>query len=185
MPRGASGAMHTGELRVDPVARFDHQKLVQGARLILEGLRLDPNRPGIRDTPERIARMFAEMCAGIDADPCSVLDVLFDESYDELVLVRDIQFASLCEHHLLPFIGVAHVGYLPNADGQVTGLSKLARAVEVAARRPGLQERMTGAVADAIDKALAPRGVIVVVEAEHLCMTVRGVRKPGARTVTS
>jgi GTP cyclohydrolase I len=165
--------------------KFDAAKLEAGARLILDGLHLDTDVPNLRDTPARVARMYAEMCAGLDDDPASAIDVFFDESYDEIVLVRDIAFASLCEHHLLPFIGVAHVGYLPNEGGQVTGLSKLARAVEIAARRPGLQERMTNLIADSMVKALSPRGVVTIVEAEHACMTVRGVRKRGSATITS
>lgn len=129
--------------------------------------------------------MLDEVCAGLLVDPIDVLDVVFEEGHDEIVLVRDIPMASLCEHHLVPFVGHAHVGYLPNTAGQVTGLSKLARLVDLAARRPGLQERLTTTIADTLEKALSPRGVIVVIEAEHHCMTMRGVRKPGATTVTS
>src|SRR5436190_22145606 len=143
---------------------FDMDKLVAGARMILEGLRIDLDDPGVRKTPARMAAMYAELCAESGVDPASVVDAFFDEPYDEFVLVRDIPFASLCEHHLLPYVGTAHVGYLPNAGGQVTGLSKLARVVEVAARRPGLQERLTSTIADALVKALSPRGVVVVIE---------------------
>jgi GTP cyclohydrolase I len=164
---------------------FDHDKIRRAVRLLFEAVGLDPADERIAQTPDRVARMYDEIFAGLLADPEDVLDVVFEENHDELVLVRDIPFASMCEHHLIPFIGRAHVGYLPNVHGQVTGLSKLARVVDLAARRPGLQERITSTVADALDKALAPRGVIVVIEAEHLCMTMRGVRKPGAMTVTS
>jgi GTP cyclohydrolase I len=167
------------------VQGFDHDRIRAGVRLLLEGIGLDPDAPNLAGTPDRVARMFDEIFAGLLVDPVSELDVLFEEHHDELVLVRDIPFSSVCEHHLVPFIGRAHVGYLPNEHGQVTGLSKLARVVDMAARRPGLQERITSTVADALMKALSPLGVIVVLEAEHLCMTMRGVRKPGAMTVTS
>ncbi len=166
-------------------AGFDHDKIRAGVRLLLEGLGLDPTNPRIAGTPERVARMYDEIFAGLLVDPADVLDVVFEEHHDEMVLVRDIPFASICEHHLIPFIGRAHVGYLPNLHGHVTGLSKLARVVDMAARRPGLQERITTTVADTLMKALSPLGVIVIIEAEHLCMTMRGVRKPGSVTVTS
>jgi len=129
--------------------------------------------------------MYDEIFAGLLVDPAEVLDVVFEEGHDEIVLVRDIPFASTCEHHLIPFVGRAHVGYLPNAAGQVTGLSKLARLVDIVAKRPGLQERITATIADTLEKALSPRGVLVIIEAEHYCMTMRGVRKPGAMTITS
>ena len=170
---------------VEPLRTFDHDKIRAGVRLLFEGLGLDPAQPGIRDTPERVARMFDEVFAGLLVNPADVLDVVFEEGHDELVLIRDIPFASTCEHHLIPFVGRAHVGYLPNEQGQVTGLSKLARLVDLVAKRPGLQERITTEVADTLEKALSPRGVIVIIEAEHYCMTMRGVRKPGAVTVTS
>lgn len=163
---------------------FDHGKIRAGVRLLFEGLGLDPDDVRIAGTPDRVARMYDEIFAGLLVDPGSVLDVVFEEHHDEIVLVRDIPFASVCEHHLIPFIGKAHVGYLPRG-GQVTGLSKLARVVDLAARRPALQERITSTVADTLMKALSPLGVIVVIEAEHLCMTMRGVRKPGSVTVTS
>ncbi len=153
--------------------------------LLFEGLGLDTGAATIRETPARVARMFEEIFAGLRTDPEAVLDVVFEEGHDELVLIRDIPFASMCEHHLVPFIGRAHVGYIPNAQGQVTGLSKLARLVDLVAKRPNLQERITSEVADTLERALAPRGVIVIIEAEHLCMSMRGVRKPGAMTVTS
>jgi GTP cyclohydrolase IA len=145
----------------------------------------DPDREGLRDTPARVARAYAEIFAGLYVDPDSVLDKTFDEQHQELVLVKDIPIFSSCEHHLVPFHGVAHVGYIPGENGRVTGLSKLARVVDLYARRPQVQERLTGQVADAIVRKLDPRGVIVVIEAEHLCMGMRGVRKPGSRTTTS
>ncbi|MGI8574873.1 MAG: GTP cyclohydrolase I FolE [Egibacteraceae bacterium] len=168
-----------------PSERFDHEKICSGVRLLLEGIGLDPDEPRLSATPGRVARMFDEIFAGELSDPGDVLDVLFEEGHDELVLVRDIPLASMCEHHLIPFVGHAHVGYIPNEQGQVTGLSKLARLVDTVAKRPNLQERLTSTVADTLVEALAPRGALVVIEAEHLCMTMRGVRKPGAVTVTS
>jgi GTP cyclohydrolase IA len=171
--------------RAKPSHLFDHDKIRRGVRLMFEGLGLDPDDPGIAGTPERVARMYDEIFAGLLVDPAEVLDVVFEEGHDELVLIRDIPFSSVCEHHLVPFVGVAHVGYIPNTDGQVTGLSKLARLVDLVAKRPNLQERITSTVADTLVEGLRPRGAIVVVEAEHFCMTMRGVRKPGAMTVTS
>ncbi|MDQ3709454.1 MAG: GTP cyclohydrolase I FolE [Actinomycetota bacterium] len=164
---------------------FDHDKITAGVRLTLEGLGLDPDAVNLAGTPARVARMYDEIFAGLLVDPAEVLDVVFEEGHDEIVLVRDIPFASTCEHHLIPFVGRAHVGYLPNAAGQVTGLSKLARLVDIVAKRPGLQERITATIADTLEKALSPRGVLVIIEAEHYCMTMRGVRKPGAMTITS
>lgn len=168
-----------------PTGVFDHDRIRQGVRLLLEGLGLDPEDPRLRGTPDRVARMYDEIFAGLLVEPTEVLDVVFEEHHDEIVLVRDIPFSSVCEHHLVPFVGRAHVGYLPNDAGQVTGLSKLARLVDVVAKRPGLQERITTTIADALVEALNPRGVLVVIEAEHFCMSMRGVRKPGAMTVTS
>ncbi|MHB8341945.1 MAG: GTP cyclohydrolase I FolE [Mycobacteriales bacterium] len=164
---------------------FDAPRAEAAVRELLIAIGEDPDREGLRDTPARVARSYAEMFGGLDLDPAQVLTATFAEDYDELVLVKDIQVYSVCEHHLVPWHGRAHVGYIPNELGQITGLSKLARLVEVYARRPQLQERLTRQVADAVDAALHPRGVIVVVEAEHLCMSMRGVRKPGALTVTS
>ncbi len=169
----------------DPSATFDHDKIRAGVRLLFEGVGLDPDHPSVEGTPERVARMYDEVFAGLLVDPGAVLDVAFEEGHDELVLVKDIPFASVCEHHLVPFVGHAHVGYIPNLRGQVTGLSKLARLVDVVAKRPNLQERITSTVADTLMARLAPRGVLVVIEAEHFCMTMRGIRKPGAVTVTS
>ncbi len=153
--------------------------------MFLEALGEDPDRDGLRETPARVARAADEMFGGLLADPDEVLSVMFEAGHDELVMVRDIPFYSTCEHHLVPFHGQAHVAYLPNTDGRVTGLSKLARLVDVCAKRPGLQERLTTMIADSLERALQPRGVMVVVEARHLCMEMRGVRKPGAMTITS
>ncbi|MGH8906528.1 MAG: GTP cyclohydrolase I FolE [Egibacteraceae bacterium] len=164
---------------------FDHEKIREGVRLLFEGLGIDPSLPRVAGTPDRVARMFDEICAGLRVDPLDVLDVMFEEGHDEIVIVRDIPFASICEHHLVPFVGHAHVGYLPNTAGQITGISKLARLVDLVAKQPTLQERITTTIAETLEKALSPRGVIVIIEAEHLCMTMRGVRKPGAVTVTS
>jgi GTP cyclohydrolase I len=164
---------------------FDAPRVERAVRELLLAIGEDPNRPGLVETPLRVARAYEEMFSGLRADPHEVLAQVFDESHDELVLVKDIAVYSVCEHHLLPFHGVAHVGYIPNESGHISGLSKLARLVDVFARRPQVQERLTSQVADALDDRLKPRGVIVVVEAEHLCMSMRGVRKPGSRTVTS
>ena len=145
----------------------------------------DPDRDGLVRTPERVADMYAEIFAGIGVEPEEQLSVLFEAGHDEMVMVRDIPLASICEHHLIPFIGRAHVAYIPNDSGQITGLSKLARLVDVVSKRPQVQERLTVQIADAIERSLEPRGVLVVVEAEHLCMSMRGVKKPGSETVTS
>ena len=165
--------------------RVDLDKIERGVRLILEGIGEDLARPGIRDTPLRVARMYEEITSGLRSDPTEALQVVFEEGHDEMVMVRDIPMYSLCEHHLAPFIGKAHVAYIPNVDGKLTGLSKLARLVDGLSRRPQVQERLTAEIADAIVKRLDPRGAMVVIEAEHLCMSMRGVRKPGAITVTS
>jgi len=168
-----------------PTGKVDQPRIAAAVREILSAIGEDPTRDGLLDTPDRVARMYAEIFAGIGVDPCEVLTTVFQAEHDELVLVRDIDLASTCEHHLVPWIGQAHVGYIPNDSGEITGLSKLARLVDLYAKRPQVQERLTTQVADAIEDCLKPRGVIVVVEAEHLCMSVRGVRKPGAKTVTS
>jgi GTP cyclohydrolase I len=160
----------------------DQVELERAIRTILRAVGEDPDRPGLLDTPKRVAKMYREMFAGLNLDPGRHLDVTFPEEYDETVLVRDIPFTSMCEHHLLPFSGVAHVAYIP--DGRVTGLSKLARVVEEVARRPQVQERMTNTVADLIDTKLGSAGVAVMVRAEHSCMCIRGIRKPGSSTVT-
>jgi GTP cyclohydrolase I len=164
---------------------FDHARAEAAVRELLIACGEDPDREGLRETPARVARAYREMFAGLFLDPDVVLERTFDEGHDELVLVRDIPMYSQCEHHLVPFHGMAHVGYIPNAAGRVTGLSKLARLVDLYARRPQVQERLTSQVADALVRRLQPRGVIVVIEAEHLCMAMRGIRKPGSTTTTS
>ena len=166
-------------------AHFDQDRAEKAVRELLYAIGENPERPGLLDTPARVARAYREMFAGLYTDPDDVLNTTFDEQHDELVLVKSIPVYSTCEHHLVSFHGVAHVGYIPGADGRVTGLSKLARVVDLYAKRPQVQERLTGQVADAVMRKLDPRGVIVVVEAEHLCMAMRGVRKPGATTTTS
>jgi GTP cyclohydrolase I len=162
---------------------FDAARIERAFREIIEAIGEDPEREGLRDTPERIARMYGELFGGLNVDPQSLLKTQFDVAHDEMVILKDIPFYSICEHHFMPFHGVAAVGYIP--DGKVVGLSKLARLVEAFARRPQIQEQLTGQIADAIMEALEPDGVAVVIEAEHLCMTQRGVKKPGSRMVTS
>ncbi len=168
-----------------PTGAFDHDRAVAAIRELLVAIGEDPDRDGLRETPERVARSYAEIFRGLQQGPDEVLTTTFDLGHDELVLVKDIEVYSTCEHHLVPFHGLAHVGYIPNADGRITGLSKIARLVDVFAKRPQVQERLTTQIADAMMRVLDPRGVIVVIECEHLCMSMRGVRKPGARTVTS
>ncbi|HEY2241042.1 MAG TPA: GTP cyclohydrolase I FolE [Streptosporangiaceae bacterium] len=163
----------------------DQPRIEKAVREILLAIGEDPERDGLIDTPGRVARAYAEQFAGLRQRPEDVLTKVFDADHDEIVLVRDIELYSTCEHHLVPFFGVAHIGYIPNEKGQITGLSKLARLVDLYARRPQVQERMTSQIANALELVLEPRGVLVVIEAEHLCMSMRGVRKPGARTVTS
>ncbi len=162
---------------------MDSDKIRDGVRLILDGIGEDPDRPGLQETPDRVARLCAEIFGGIGADPAALIKEIPEETHDEIVLVRDIPFYSVCEHHLLPFLGRAHVAYLPQRS--IMGLSKIARVVEVHARRLQLQERLTTDVADTIMRSLEPLGVMVVVEAEHLCMTMRGIKSPGSQTVTS
>ncbi len=164
---------------------FDEAAAERAVRDLLVAVGEDPDREGLRDTPGRVARAYAEIFRGLTMTPDEVLTTTFDLGHDEMVLVKDIELYSTCEHHLVPFHGVAHIGYIPNANGRITGLSKLARLVDVYAKRPQVQERLTTQVADALMRILEPRGAIVVLEAEHLCMSMRGVRKPGARTVTS
>ncbi len=163
----------------------DHDRIARAVREILLAIGEDPDRDGLRSTPDRVARMYAEVCSGLHLDPQRHLETTFDVDHDEMVMVRDISLYSLCEHHLIPFIGKAHVAYIPTSEGKITGLSKLARIVDEYARRPQVQERLTRQVADAIEAKLRPRGVMVVIEAEHLCMSMRGIRKPGATTITS
>ncbi|RBY74407.1 GTP cyclohydrolase I FolE [Geodermatophilus sp. TF02-6] len=168
-----------------PRRGVDRARVEAAVREILLAVGEDPDRPGLQETPARVARAYTETFAGLWQDPAEVLATTFAEDHDEMVLVKDIPMYSTCEHHLVPFHGRAHVGYIPGDDGRVTGLSKLARLVEVYARRPQVQERMTSQIADALADVLKPRGVLVVIEAEHLCMAMRGVRKPGSTTVTS
>jgi GTP cyclohydrolase I len=175
--RKAEAAVHPDFVPVD------HERIRRAVREILAAVGEDPDREGLLETPDRVARMYAEIFSGLHTDPAAHLQKTFTQKHDEMVLVKDIEFSSMCEHHLLPFTGHAHIGYLP--DGKVVGLSKLARVVEALARRPQVQERMTEDLADLIMRELRPRGVGVIVEAEHSCMTIRGVRKPGSATVTS
>lgn len=167
------------------IADYNPQAVAEAIRALLLAIGEDPDREGLRDTPDRVARSYAEMFGGLHRSAEDVLTTTFDLGHDELVLVKDIELYSTCEHHLLPFFGVAHVGYVPSESGRITGLSKLARLVDVYARRPQVQERLTTQVAESLMKILEPRGAIVVIEAEHMCMSVRGVGKPGAKTVTS
>jgi GTP cyclohydrolase IA len=164
---------------------FDAAKVEGGVRLILEGIGEDPGREGLKETPRRVADMYREVFSGLRQDPEGVVDVTFDAGHDEMIMVRDITLQSLCEHHLTAIVGRAHVAYIPGRDGRITGLSKLARLVDVLSRRPQVQERLTTEIADVLERALNPRGVFVVIEAEHFCMSMRGVRKPGSETVTS
>jgi GTP cyclohydrolase IA len=166
-------------------SEFDVQKVEDGVRLILEGIGEDPGRDGLKETPRRVAEMYREVFAGLHEDPEAVVDAVFDVAHDEMIMVRDIQVAAFCEHHLLPFTGKAHVAYIPGEDGRITGLSKLARLVDVLAKKPQVQERLTTQVADVLEAVLKPRGVFVVIEAEHMCMSLRGVKKEGSETVTS
>ena len=164
---------------------FDDAKVEQGVRLILEGIGEDTDRGGLRDTPARVARMYREVFAGIGQDASQLVTVVEGADHDEMIMVRDIPLFSVCEHHLIPFSGKAHVAYIPNKAQQITGLSKVARVVDLLSKRPQVQERLTTQIAEALDTALEPRGVFVVIEAEHFCMTMRGIKKPGAQTVTS
>ncbi|WP_052474902.1 GTP cyclohydrolase I FolE [Jeotgalibacillus soli] len=167
----------------EKIYKVNLPQIEEAVRLILEAVGEDPNREGLLDTPKRVAKMYEEVFEGLHIDPKEYFKTVFNEEHEELVFVKDIPFYSICEHHLVPFYGKAHVAYLPK-DGKVTGLSKLARAVEATARRPQLQERITSTVADAIMEMLSPHGAMVIVEAEHMCMTMRGVKKAGAMTIT-
>jgi GTP cyclohydrolase I len=164
---------------------IDRDKVERAVRLILEGVGDDPDREGVRDTPRRVADMYEEILSGIGVAPEPIVTVVPGADFDEMIMVKDIPLTALCEHHMLPFNGKAHVAYIPNRDGRITGLSKIARLVDVLAKRLQVQERLTTQIADALDAALEPRGVFVVIQAEHLCMTMRGVKKPGSMTVTS
>ncbi|MFG1605836.1 GTP cyclohydrolase I FolE [Actinoplanes sp. NPDC049265] len=175
-----------GKLNGSPVEdAVDLPRIEKAVREILIAIGEDPDRDGLERTPSRVARAYAELFAGLRVDPARVVTTTFEADHEELVLVRDIEVQSMCEHHLLPFVGSAHIGYIPGTDGRITGLSKLARLVEVFARRPQVQERLTSEIADLLMKQLGARGVIVVLECRHLCMEMRGIRKVGARTVTS
>ncbi|RKN42961.1 GTP cyclohydrolase I FolE [Streptomyces hoynatensis] len=167
------------------IGEFDEKRAEAAVRELLLAVGEDPDREGLRDTPARVARAYREIFAGLWQQPEDVLTTTFDLGHDEMVLVKDIEVMSSCEHHLVPFVGSAHIGYIPSTSGKITGLSKLARLVDVFARRPQVQERLTTQIADSLMRILEPRGVIVVVECEHMCMTMRGVRKPGAKTTTS
>jgi GTP cyclohydrolase I len=164
---------------------FDAHKVEEGVSLILEGIGEEPGRDGLKETPRRVAEMYREVFSGLHEDPEAVVDAVFDVAHDEMIMVRDIDVSAFCEHHLIPFTGKAHVAYIPGDDGRITGLSKLARLVDVLAGKPQVQERLTTEIADVLERVLKPRGVFVVVEAEHLCMSMRGVKKPGSETVTS
>jgi GTP cyclohydrolase IA len=163
----------------------DKEKIIKGVKMMLEGIGEDINREGLIRTPQRIADMYEEIFSGLGQDPSDELGPMFDENHDEIILVKDIPFYSVCEHHLVPFIGKAHIAYAPNKSGKIVGLSKLTRVIDIVAKRPQIQERLTTIVADSIMKKIKPRGVIVIVEAEHLCMSMRGVKKPNTVTVTS
>lgn len=164
---------------------MDKSKIEKGVRLVLEGIGEDSEREGLKDTPRRVSNMYEEIFSGVKVDPLSVITTTFAEDHDEMVLVKDIPLYSICEHHLMPFIGRAHVAYIPGGSGKITGISKLARVVDVFSKRPQVQERLTTQIADTLVNSLNPRGVLVVIEAEHLCMSMRGVQKPGSTTVTS
>ncbi|GBC87190.1 GTP cyclohydrolase 1 [bacterium HR12] len=164
---------------------MDRAKIERAVRMIIEAIGDDPEREGVQDTPARVAEMYEEIFAGIGRDPEELITVVRGAEHDEMIMVKDIPLYSVCEHHLLPWVGRAHVAYIPSKDGRITGLSKIARVVDLCAKRLQVQERLTTEIADAIERALEPRGVFVVIEAEHLCMTMRGIRKPGSRTVTS
>lgn len=168
-----------------PAGSVDRDRLIAAVREILAAIGEDPSRDGLLRTPERVADMYEEVFAGIGKNAADELNVLFDVGHDEMIMVRDLPLYSICEHHLVPFIGRAHVAYIPNRSGQITGLSKIARLVDMLSKRPQVQERLTTQIADALEEALDPRGVLVVIDAEHLCMSMRGIRKPGSTTVTS
>lgn len=168
-----------------PPGTIDRERIVAAVREILAAIGEDPAREGLARTPERVAEMYEEVFAGVGRNAAEELNVLFDAGHDEMIMVRDLPLYSICEHHLIPFIGAAHVAYIPNRSGQITGLSKIARLVDTLSKRPQVQESLTTQIADALEQALDPRGVLVVIEAEHLCMSMRGIRKPGSQTVTS
>lgn len=179
----------TSESSISPLRAagrsVDRPAIESAVRTILEAIGEDPDRDGLRATPARVAEMYAELFSGLSRDPTDELRIVFEANHDEMILVRDITLHSVCEHHLIPFVGKAHVAYIPNKNGQITGLSKIARLVDVLAKKPQVQERLTTEIADALEKSLDPRGIFVMVEAEHLCMSMRGVRTPGSKTLTS
>ncbi len=164
---------------------MNKELIEQGVRMILEGIGEDPNREGLQKTPSRVAKMYEEVFAGMEENPAIHFETTFDEHHQEMVIVRDIPFYSMCEHHLVPFFGLAHVAYIPSPDGRICGLSKLARLVDAYAKRPQVQERLTSQIADTLIEQLHPQGALIVLEAEHLCMSMRGVKKPGSKTTTS
>ncbi len=164
---------------------MDKKKIAEGVKMILDGIGENSSREGLIRTPERVADMYEEIFSGLDKDPSDVLGPMFDENHDEIILIKDIPFYSVCEHHLVPFVGKAHIAYAPNKSGKIVGLSKLTRVLEIVAKRPQIQERLTSIIANSIMERIKPRGVMVIVEAEHLCMSMRGVRKPNTLTVTS
>lgn len=174
-----------GRMRPPLDTPMDLDRIAKAVREILEAIGEDPDRDGLQDTPDRVARLYAEIASGLHDDPAEHLTVTFEASHDEMVMVRDIPLYSICEHHLIPFIGKAHVAYIPGHDGRITGLSKIARLVDGYSRRPQVQEKLTVQIADAMESTLEPRGVMVVIEAEHLCMSMRGIQKSGSTTVTS
>ena len=180
-----SGDLNPISIGEEPVGPYDADRVERAVREILIGIGEYPERDGLKDTPARVARAYAEIFAGMRQSAEDVLATTFDLGHEEMVLVKDIEVHSVCEHHLVPFYGVAHVGYIPSAEGRITGLSKLARLVDMYAKRPQVQERLTSQIADSLVKILRPRGAIVVMQCEHLCMSMRGIRKPGASTVTS
>ena len=180
-----SGDLNPISIGEEPVGPYDADRVERAVREILIGIGENPDRDGLKDTPARVARAYAEIFAGMRQSAEDVLATTFDLGHEEMVLVKDIEVHSVCEHHLVPFHGVAHVGYIPSAEGRITGLSKLARLVDMYAKRPQVQERLTSQIADSLVKILRPRGAIVVMQCEHLCMSMRGIRKPGASTVTS
>jgi GTP cyclohydrolase IA len=184
-PRAGLSSISPISLDEAAIGEYDEARVRAAIREFLLAVGEDPDREGLRETPDRVARAYREIFAGLRQDPRDVLTTTFDLGHEEMIMVKDIEVYSTCEHHLVPFHGVAHVGYIPGADGRITGLSKLARLVDVYARRPQVQERLTSQIADALVEVLRPRGVLVVVECEHLCMSMRGVRKPGSRTMTS
>ncbi|MGH2748768.1 MAG: GTP cyclohydrolase I FolE [Actinomycetota bacterium] len=167
------------------MTKIDRELIAESVRGLLKAIGEEPDRDGLMRTPERVAEMFEEIFSGVGRNPAEVIDVVFDANHDEMIMVRDIPLYSVCEHHLVPFSGQAHVAYIPNEKGQITGLSKIARVVDLLSKRPQVQEKLTTQIADAIERALEPRGVLVVIEAEHLCMSMRGIKKPGSQTVTS